>query len=483
MARTGKEFIEGIKDGRELWLNGERVEDVTEHPALAGVAASIAALYDAQHEYADECLVPNPMTGEPMNVSHLIPRSREDLQRRHVGLERIARTHAGLLGRSPDYINVTLAGFAGRSDVWALNGNEQGAANVVAYQQEVATRDLSTTHAIVHPTIDRGLSISDQHGETAVHVVAETADGIVVRGARVLATLAPFADELVVYPGQPVPRDCPQHAVAFAIPMNTPGLKFLCRDSYSVDADPFDKPFSSRFDEQDAFIVFDDVEIPSERVFVMGDPEIYSKVMSSGWTANVMQHTTIRAMVKLEFAYALAARMVDILNAHNPGIDSLLGEIWTYAELTRSALTAAEDGARESGNGLWLPDERPFRALRPTLPGWFSRVREIFVSLGSHNMLTTPTAAELANEELRPFIDQYMTGASGFDAVERSRIYRAAWDFIGTALAGRNALYEHYYLASPMRTFVLAHQAAQRDGDGDLDVIDRVLVSKDRSAT
>ncbi len=98
-------------------------------------------------------------------------------------------------------------------------------------------------------------------------------------------------------------------------------------------------------------------------------------------------------------------------------------------------------------------------------------------------MLTTPTAAELANEELRPFIDQYMAGASGFDAVERSRIYRAASDFIGTALAGRNALYEHYYLASPMRTFVLAHHAAQRDGDGDLDVIDRVLVSKDESVT
>ncbi len=481
MARTGKEYLEGIgDDGRVVWLGGERVDDVTTHPALRGTAETIAELFDLQHERAEECLVDDPELGL-VNVSHIIPRSRDDLRRRRVGLELAARTHAGLLGRSPDYINVTLAGFAGRADIFAMNGNERGAANMVAYQRYVAEHDLATTHAIIHPTVDRRLSVTDQHGEFAVHKVGETADAIVVRGARVLATLAPFADELVVYPGQPVPKDCPQHALAFAVPMNTPGLVFLCRDSYGVDAPPFDRPFSSRFDEQDAIVFFDDVEVPKDRVFVDGDPEIYAKVMSTGWTANIMQHTTIRALAKLEFAYALATQMVEVVGDRNPGAAMLLGEIWTYAELTRSALEAAEAGAYEWGNGVWFPDERPFRALRPTLPGWFARVRELFEALGSHNLLTTPTEGELDTPALRPLIDRYLRGAD-VDARERARIYRAAWDFVGSALASRNFLYERYYLASPVRTYPLAHIAAQKERDWSevvADVLERGLAAPD----
>lgn len=486
MPRSGKEYLEGIRaDGRDVWLDGERVSDVTAHPSLRDAAAAIADLFDLQLEWPEDCLVDDPELGL-VNVSHVVPRSAADLQRRRRGLERMARSHAGLLGRSPDYINVTLAGFAGRADIFAMNGNEQGAANMVAYQRHVAQNDLSTTHAIIHPTVDRRLSVQDQHGEFAVHKVGETADTIVVRGARVLATLAPFADELVVYPGQPVPKDCPEHALAFAIPMNTPGLVFMCRDSYTVQGPAFDRPFSSRFDEQDAVVFFDDVEVPKERVFVDGDPEIYAKVMSTGWTANIMQHTTIRALAKLEFAYALATQMVEAVGDRNPGAAMLLGEIWTYAELTRSALEAAEAGAYEWGNGVWFPDERPFRALRPTLPGWFARVRELFEALGSHNLLTTPTEAELDAPALRPFIERYLRGAD-VDARDRARIYRAAWDFIGSALGSRNFLYERYYLASPVRTYPLAHIAAQKErnwAEVVADVLDRGLAaSRNEPAT
>src|SRR5579871_6526307 len=156
-ARTGSQYLTGLRDAREVWLNGERVADVTLHPALAAAARSVASLYDFQHEAAGVCLVPDPATGEPVNVSHVVPHSLDDLLRRHAGLERIARRTVGLLGRSPDYINVTLAGFAGRRDVWAMNGNEQGAANLVAFQREVSERDLCLTHAIVNPTVDKAL--------------------------------------------------------------------------------------------------------------------------------------------------------------------------------------------------------------------------------------------------------------------------------------------------------------------------------------
>jgi 4-hydroxyphenylacetate 3-monooxygenase oxygenase component len=477
MARTGEAYLQGLRDKRDVWLGAERVQDVTTHPALAGACRKMAEYYDLHHAAASVCLVPNPQTAEPMSVSHLIPRSRADLAKRHACLERIAEWSLGMLGRTPDYINVSIAGFAGRADVWGSHGNDAGAANLMAYHQEVAQRDLALTHALVHPTVDKRVPEVDAGGgDIALHKVEDTEHGILVRGARLLATLAPFADEIVVYPGQPIPKEAHRYALAFALPMHTPGLKFVCRDSYAVPGHTADHPFSSRFDEQDAFVIFDNVEVPRHRVFISGDAEVYNRALTSGWVPNIMQQTTIRAMVKLEFAYELATRMVQAIGGENPSSAEQLGELWTYAELTRAALRAAETDAYEWGNGVWFCDDRPFRALRPTLPRWFARVNEIIKALGAHSLLTTPTTAQLAQPELAPLLNYYLQGANDLDAATRSRIFRTAWDFAGSALGSRVELYERFYLASSSRTYQLAHMTAQKDGMRGL--LDRFLATE-----
>ena len=252
--------------------------------------------------------------------------------------------------------------------------------------------------------------------------------------------------------------------LVFSVPLATPGLKIICRDHYGLDADPFDRPFSSRFDEQDAFVVFDDVEVPRHRVFLDGDPATYNAVMARGWTGNVMQQTSIRAMVKLEFAYELCCRMAETIGQNRrPEVMQMLGEIWSYAELTRAAIRAAEADAHEFGDGVWFCAEAPFRALRPTLPGWMPRVNEIIKLIGSHNLLATPSRGGLASPELRPWLDRYLPGADDGDASERSRLFRTAWDFAGSALGARTELYERYYLASAARTYALAHISARKD--------------------
>src|SRR5262252_3411400 len=150
-ARTGEEFLKGLRSRRrELWLGAERVDDVTEHPALAGAAQSLAGVFDRQHEYPDDCLVPDAETGELVNVSHLIPRSKDDLQRRHRGLARIAEYSVGLMGRTPDYMNVTFAGFAGERRAWLGPDitNEEGVENLAAFQKQLAREDISLTHTI-----------------------------------------------------------------------------------------------------------------------------------------------------------------------------------------------------------------------------------------------------------------------------------------------------------------------------------------------
>src|SRR6201996_367189 len=434
-ARTGAEFLSGLRDKREVWLGGQRVTDPMDHPARRGAAQSIPPVFALPHQFPDDCLMPDPETGEPIAVSHMIPRSKEDLLRRHKALRRVAEFSVGLMGRTPDYMNVTYAGFAGRSDEWSVNGNEEGAANLVAFQKELARSDLSLTHTLIHATTDKSKGhVPSGFDETQLHTVEKTEHGILVRGARVLATLAPFSDEIAVYPSQPMPDASRRHALSFSIPMATPGLKFICRDSVALPDQRFDHPLSGRFDEQDAFVIFDNVEVPRHRVFCDGNLAVYNSVMSASWRANAMHQTMIRAWTKLEFAWGIACRMAEAIGATDPVTLQMLGEIWGYAELTRSAVRSGEEGAHLYGNGAWFLDGRPMDALRMTLPYWFPRVNEIIRLIGSHNVLATPASGAFADPDLRPLIDKYLRGAGDVSAHERARVFRLGWDFAGSAL-------------------------------------------------
>lgn len=475
-ARTGEQFLSGLGDGRELWVGGDKVGSIADHPALAGAARAVAEVFDLQHRHADDCLMPDPESGEPINVSHMIPRSREDLYRRHRGLERIAEYSVGLMGRTPDYMNVTFAGFAGRADEWAINGNEQGAQNLVNYQKKLARDDLSLTHTIVHSTVNLATgTVPDGFDAAQLHKVEQSAHGIVVRGSRVLATLAPFADELAVYPGAPMPGAAPQHALTFCIPMDTPGLKFICRDSVAVNTNKFDHPLSSRFDEQDAFVIFDDVEVPHDRLFIDANLEAYNTVMQSSWWPNIMHQTMIRAQTKLDFARGLSLRMAAAINRDDSQTQQMLGEIAMFAEFARASIYAGEQAAHEYGNGMWCCELPPLLALRAALPAWFPRVNEIIRQIGSHNLLTTPSRSALNDPELRPLIDRYLMGV-GVDAEQRDRIFRLAWDFTGTALGSRNEQYERFYLGSVGRNLTVAHNFLNRDRADRL--VDRFLTEE-----
>lgn len=460
-ARTGQQFLDGLrKTPRQLWLGDERIGDVTEHPALAGAARTLAEVFDRQHQFADECLVPDPETGEPVNISHTFPRSIEDLKRRNRGLSRIAEATVGLMGRTPDYMNVKFASFAARPSFWAGpdQRNARGAEHLVRFQQQLARTDMSLTHTLIQPTVNKVTDAALVGNPVPLHKVGDTAHGIVVRGAKVLATLAPFADEIAVYPGPPIPPGAEAYALAFAIPVDTPGLLFLCRDSAAAPgAHPFDRPLSNRFDEQDAVVIFDDVEIPRARVFLDGDVEIHNGVVRSGIRDNMTNQSTIRALTKLEFAYGLATRMAEAINDQSPATLEMLGELSSYVEVTRSAVLLSAEHGRDVGNGVWFPDGRPLHPMRSLLATWFPRVNEIITLIGSHNLLTTPTRGQLDDAGLRPLIDEFLGGANGVDAERRAALFRLAWDFVGSSLGGRNVLYERFYLTSAARNRITTH--------------------------
>ncbi|NBA96039.1 4-hydroxyphenylacetate 3-hydroxylase family protein [Pseudomonas sp. R5(2019)] len=463
-ARTGAELLKGMKCEREVWMGDQRVEDVTEHPQLSATAHVLADIYDLQHEAAEDCLTVDPETGEMINITHVIPRSKEDLQNRHRCIQRVAEKTVGVLGRTPCYKNVTVAGFAGDYVEWAKNGNEAGAERLVEYQKHLRRNDLLLTHALLNATADKSQHPnSGDNAQVCLQKVEDTEQGILVRGARVLATLAPFADELLVYSPTPVSEDGQRFALSFAIPINTPGLKFFCRDSYTTANNIFDQPFSARFDEQDAFVVFDNVEVPRERIFIDGNVSVHNQVTRRTWAANVFQQTFIRAQTKLEFAWGIATAMAEAVGDSSPRTAQLLGEIWSYASLTRAALVAAEEQAMDYGNGLVLPNRELLQPLQAMMPIWMPRVSEIIRQVGSHHLLTTPTLSMLENSELRPVLNKYLRGAGDVDVELRTRLCRLAWDFAGSALASRGDLYERFYLGSSPRAFEVSQRVANKE--------------------
>lgn len=477
--RTGQQYLDGLRaTDREVWLHGERVESVPDHPLLAGGAGAIADYFDAHHEHPTEMIVADPDNGEDIEISHMLPRSIDDLKARRVGLQRAAELSLGTMGRTPDYMNVTFAGFADDIDHWAAHGNEQGHANLVAFQERLRRDDLSLTHTIVHPTVDKTTDNLFLDNPIPLHKVGETSDSIVVRGGRMLATLAPFADEQTVYPGAPLPPGSdPGYALAFTISMDAPGLVFLCRDSGTRSGAALDTPFSARYDEQDAYCIFDDVEIPKENVFIDGNTDVYSTVMhTTTWWPNIMQQTTVRALTKLEFAYGLGTEMARMVNDNTDRTVDMLGEIWTYVELTRTALDAAEDRAVTWPWGGVYPEGRALHPVRALMPKWMVRTNEILRTIGGANLLAAPSQGELADQRIAALAQQFLPGANGIDAGERAQVFRLAWDFIGTTLGARNELYERHYLGSPARTHATIERLYAQDGrDRGRELIDNFL--------
>lgn len=464
-ARTSQEYINGLDDDRVVWLGDKKIK-VTEEPAFKGSLHGMAGYYDWQHRFAEDCLVTDEVTGKPMSASHIVPRNAEDLAKRHRCFDRLVRYSYGMLGRTPDYCNTSLAGQVARSDIWAKAGDERHHDNLKMFQREVIEGDLAMTHAIVHANIDKSIGDLDgMNADLTVKVVERRSDSIVVRGAKVLATLGPFADEIFVYPAHPIMKSgYEDYALAFSIPIKTKGLIQICRDHYGVDANQADLPFSARFDEQDSFVIFDDVEIPNERVFIDGNMAVYNSIAPGVFPGNVLHQTAIRAKAKLEFAYDLLCQIAKVTGADKkPEVAVMLGEVQCYISLTRSTIAGAEARAYDWGAGAFFPHQ-DLGVLRSVMPGWMVRINDMIQTLGSHNLLSTPPQAAFDNPEIGPLLERYLPGANGISARERAQTMRTAWDFVGTALAGRVELYERFYLASPTRNMMTEHMVAQMNG-------------------
>lgn len=454
-ARTGAQYLAGLRArNTEVWLRGERVTDVTTHPGLAGGARAIASLYDQQSDPAlrDSMTFADADTGDTLGLSFIIPRTRDDLVGRRQMMLTWARTTCGMMGRSPDFMNVTFACWAGSAGYFG-RAKPDFADNMRRYYRYIAQNDLVLTHALINLQRSRHVSgmFNLQEG-TALQVVKETSAGIVVRGARVLATLGPLADEIAVYS----PR-LAQHldhyspfALNFAIPCDTPGLRFLCRDSFDHGKSHFDHPLGSRFEEMDSIVFFDDVLVPWERVFIHGDVGLLNNTASiTHSSAHTSHQGCAKNLAKCELVLGVALLMTETLgNAHLPHAEERIGELVMYAELMRACMRAAEADAELDEWGVMCPAPLPAETTRNLFMTAYPRMVEILQLLGSSSLMILPTEADFATP-LGGHIDQYLATDTS-NARDRVKLFHLAWDISCSAFGNRQVLYERFFASDPL---------------------------------
>ncbi|WP_042348501.1 4-hydroxyphenylacetate 3-monooxygenase, oxygenase component [Bacillus massiliigorillae] len=456
-AKTGQQYIERVDQAQaEVWIDGKRVEGkASEHPAFKGVMKSQAELYDLQHDpkKKDYMTFEDSVTGERVGTSFIQPKTKEDLEKRRLMMQEWAKHTGGMMGRSPDYINVGIMAYGAAS---AMFGNQDPfyAKNMQNYYEFCAKNDVSLTHTLIQPQVNRGVNsaqLPDPY--IAARIVEKTSEGVVIRGARLLATQGGITDEIMVFPStllQQVEEENP-YAYAFSIPNNTKGLKFICRESFDYGKSNFDHPLGSRFEEMDAIVVFDDVVVPWDRVFALGDVGVCNRAYNESNAVVHMTHQVVsKNVAKTEFVLGILQLMVETINiGQYQHIHEKMSEVIIALETMKAFLISSEANAKVDKWGIMTPDFGPLNAARHYFPKIYPRFGEIMQLMGASGLMAIPSESDF-NSEIRPDLDKYLQAANG-DAYNRVKLYRLAWDVCMSSFGSRQTLYERFFFGDPVR--------------------------------
>ena len=468
MTKNGEMHLSALRDGREVFLKGEKVDDVTRHPACRNSVQTSALLYDFQAapENIEALTFVSPDSGERVNRCWQLPESYEELLARRHALESWAECHYGFLGRSPDHVASGLAGMmmgAEIFDKWDI----ARAGALRDYFRYARDNDLYLSYVIINPQADRSKGAGDQDDPyLTARLVDEDAEGITVRGAKMLGTSFIMSNEIWVTTIQPLKEDEAPYALSFAIPMNQKGLKILSRKSYEEAAvSEFDNPLSYRFDENDAVIYFDDVKVPWERVFIAGDVTMCAQQFH-GTPSHVHQNyqCQIRLNVKMRFLLGLAHKIAEANGVIDfPSVRETLGTLAADAALVEALVTAMEVKGRKVGR-YFVPDRHMLYAAQVQTQKLYPRVITTMRELAGGGMIMLPSSVEdFANPELAEYIRRSQ-GSPLFSPDDRVKFFKLAWDAVGSEFASRHVQYEMFYAGASFVTQGNSYRSYDWDG-------------------
>ena len=365
--KTGQQHIAGLRDGRAVFIDGKRVDDTTRHPAFRNAIQSVGKLFDfAADEANRELMTFATPTGGRANRIWQLPETFEELRQRRTALEEWGGLHAGFLGRAPDHVASCIAGMYMGLDQFEAYDKDRAKA-LADYYTYARDRDLYLTYVIINPQADRSKSAAQQKDAfLTTGVVDQDAEGITVRGAKMLATGGIMADEVFVTCIQPLQPGDEPYALSFAIPMNAKGLQILSRKSYEASSQSvFDNPLSSRFDENDAVLYFDSV--PWDRIFVYKNLEMCQKQFHAT-PAHVYQNyqAMVRLSVKVRFLIGMARRIAETNGVLGfPQVRETLGQLAAEGGMIDAFVAAMEIKGTKYGR-YYVPDRHTLYEPHPT---------------------------------------------------------------------------------------------------------------------
>lgn len=478
MIRTGQQYIDALSKPREVYVGGQRVTDVTKYPAFRKPIESYARLYDMKHDpdlqdvltYLDE-------DGERHDISFLVPKSKDELKAKGRAYRMYAESSYGCLGRGPEFMSALIAGMWESTD-WFSQWGAENARRVYNYVRYVRDNDLFLTHALGNPQSDRSKP-SHKQADPFIHlrVKEETPEGLVIRGAKQLATAAPVTDEILVFPnGRQFGPGDEAYCLCFAIPTSTPGVKIICREPLVPDDSRtvYDHPLSSRYEEMDALVVFDDVLVPWDRVFFHNSLEAANNMRFMTGVAAFSGHLSIhRATVRAALTVVTAMKLcASVKTDVFPNVGELLGKIAAQYKAQESLLFRCEEEPRVTETGTYWPNGDAMSAAGLLFPDFYGSMIEVIRRTGAAGLMLTPTVQEFASE-VGDLANTYFAGAEGMLGQDRVQIAKLAWDLAGDSVGMRLGHYERFYIGEPM--FVASFYARSVDMQLGQRLFDRVI--------
>lgn len=478
--KTGLEHLASLRDSRSVYVDGAPVEDVSVHPAFRNTVASAAAFYDYQAAPENQELMTFLPDGGTRRVNRCwqLPHSYAELVERRRALQAWAELSFGFVGRSPDHVASAVIGQRMGIEVFRKHGSARAAA-LLDYVNHATRNDLFLTYVIVNPQADRSKDWGAQAEELVAQIVDEDSGGLTIRGAKMLGTSAIMANEVFVANLQPLKPG--EEALAFccALPMNAPGLRILSRKSYEAHAvSVYDNPLSSRFDENDALLYFDDVKVPWDRVFVHRDTDM-CRAQFHDTPGHIFQNyqAQIRLSVKLRFLVGLAHKIAEAIGTSTmPPVREQLGALAAQAAAVE-AMVAGMEAAGEQRGAFYVPNRHMLYAAHVTTQDLYPRLVTAIRDLAGGALIMLPSSfRDWGNPDLAPILRRSQRSAV-FTPEDKVKLMKAAWDALGSEFASRHVQYEMFYAGA--RFVTTGHSYRTYDWDTARGMVDRLLAGYD----
>jgi 4-hydroxyphenylacetate 3-monooxygenase len=445
MLMTGDDYLASIRDGRRVFVGGERVDDVTSHPAFRNAARSFAMIYDRKRAAENRDVMAFEEDGETFSTYFLLPRTPEDLWRRFETHRRIASWTYGLMGRAPDNFPSYVSGLV--MDPAMFDRIRPGFGdNIVSYYRHMRANDVFASHTVTNP---QGWRRADPAaGGPSLRVVAENDRGVVINGLKMLGTASVFCHETWCGNLQPLAAGQEKESITCVVPLNAPGVSIWSRkpfERYAVSE--FDNPLATRFDETDSAVLFENVQVPWERVFCHDNVEMTRAIyVRTPGHAMANHQANVRFLEKLKLILGIAAKIADMNNlAQVPMVQFTLGRL-AAMEATLEGLIMGQISCGEAqAAGFHTVNRRYVYAALHWCTNSHSEICDAVRELMGAGVFQMPADASVLDDpKLRESFETYWS-VPGQSAKDRMKLTKLAWDLLGSDFAGRHMQYEKFY--------------------------------------